>query len=279
MNNSQYDFDWREIRFHRGQVLFHLRILVDFVLTQRKVLVKTRMQNHDFIFHQVYLIFKILSNCQNFHDCNLSILSQLVFRIEWTTSQLGIKTLQRRFITVKKRLSVIVIVLALMAIFASSVSAAGGKTVSLINVQYTKGGIALHFETSGLTKADLKDVSFYADSSNQNISCNFVDGGPTVRCVVAKGLAGKGAFRVTLAGFGFGGTLPFAKSSTLSCDAGEILIYEIAEYYEGTFEDTFWVTAEFWAFAVEMGWVEEDAANGWTYEIVDRFCAPEIEKS
>ena len=70
----------------------------------------------------------------------------------------------RRFLFMKKCFSVLFVVLVLMSIFTTTVFAApaASKSVSLVSVQYQAGGIVLLFETSGLTKADLKDNSFYA---------------------------------------------------------------------------------------------------------------------
>jgi hypothetical protein len=113
----------------------------------------------------------------------------------------------------KKIVSISFVVLAIMAVFVSTVFAApAGKSATLVSVEYQQGGIVLLFQTSGLTKADLKENTFYADSKNQNIYCNFVDDSTVVRCTVSKGLAGMGNFQGTLAGFGFSGNLPYART-------------------------------------------------------------------
>src|SRR5258706_13579207 len=120
----------------------------------------------------------------------------------------------------KKHLSILFAVLAALAIFTTTAFAApASKNVTLLSVEYQKGGIVLLFETSGLTKGDLKNNSFFVDSNDQKMSCNFVDDTTTVRCTVSKTLAGKGDFHGTLAGFGFWGELPQKRTfeSVLTC--------------------------------------------------------------
>ena len=166
-----------------------------------------------------------------------------------------------------------------MAIFVSTASAAaGGQNVSLVSVQYTKGGIVLIFNTSGLTKADLKNAYLYADSNRQNLSCNFVDDSTRVRCVVSKSLAGEGGFYVTLAGFSFQGQLPAKKSaveSTAACGQGEVLWINLAQYRSGVLWWTQQVTASMWAFYQTTPAYAQDIQNGYTYEVGATFCAPE----
>jgi hypothetical protein len=87
----------------------------------------------------------------------------------------------------KRLFSILFAILAALGIFPlHAFAASGSKNVTLSNIEYQSGGIVLLFETSGLTKADLKGASFYADSNFQKISCNFVDHKTTVRCVVSR---------------------------------------------------------------------------------------------
>src|SRR6185295_2029571 len=114
----------------------------------------------------------------------------------------------------KKHLFVLFVTLITMAMFASTAFAApasDGKSVVLISVEYQQGGIALLFHTSGLTKGDLKDHSFYAHSNYHDMYCNFMDDTTDVRCLVSKKLSNYGgeSFHVTLAGFGFYDELPY----------------------------------------------------------------------
>lgn len=181
----------------------------------------------------------------------------------------------------KKRLSVLFVVLAVTAIFASTVFAApvNGKSVSLLKVDYMQDGVVLWFETSGLTQADLNGATFEANSNFQSIYCTFVDDSTTVRCSATKDLAGKGGFKVTLAGFIFWGDLPKERSFGLICSAGNVPwytfnAYEYGELFpEAPFEVPVWVWDEHEA----SGGFEIDAQYGWTYEIIGTFCAPDLE--
>jgi len=138
----------------------------------------------------------------------------------------------------KKGFSILFAVLAALAIFTSTaLAASASKKVTLLSVEYQKGGIVLLFETLGLTKTDLKDNSFFADSNYQKMSCNFVDD-RTVRCTVSKALAGTGDFHATLAGSGFWGELPQEKFFALTCPNGQALWYVVAIYYYGEWYTT-----------------------------------------
>jgi hypothetical protein len=170
---------------------------------------------------------------------------------------------------VKKHLSILVIVLAVMAICASSVSAAPAETksVSLVSVEYGNSGIVLKFETSGLKRADLKDAAFYAASNHQPIHCNFVDDTSVVRCVVSTALAGQGDFHVTLAGFGFWDTLP----KSTDCADDEMLWFEYNVTFEGeVYSDV--VPARIWHDAKVNGFFDIAAENGVFFEQTGRFC-------
>jgi hypothetical protein len=176
---------------------------------------------------------------------------------------------------VKKNLSIIVVVIALMAVFASSVSAAPAETksVNLVSVEYGNSGIVLRFETSGLTRADLKDATFYAASNNQPIYCKFVDHATDVRCLVSTALAGKGDFHVTLAGFGFWDQLP----KSTDCADGEIVWFE----YNVSFEDEVFsdvVPAWIWHEADINGFFDMAAEQGVFFDQTGRFCGPALEE-
>jgi len=180
----------------------------------------------------------------------------------------------------KKRLSVLFVVLAVAAIFASTVFAApvSGKSVSLLKVDYMEDGVVLWFETSGLTQADLNGATFEANSNFQDIYCTFVDDSTTVRCSAAKSLAGQGGFKVTLAGFIFWGDLPKERTFGLTCGGGEVPWYSVDAYYFGEYDGAFDVPVWGWDEHEASGGFIIDAQNGWTYEITGSFCAPNWEE-
>jgi len=168
-------------------------------------------------------------------------------------------------------------ILAAMAVFTTSAFAApAGKNVNLLSVSYEKGGIVLLFETSGLTRADLKNTSFYADSNNQKMSCGFVDHTTTVRCTVSKALAGRGDFYVTLAGFGFWEKLPEPRGLSITCEDGEIPWYKITVYENGELVDSGELPVWVWQEIVSLGILDELAEDGITFRIADIFCGPDI---
>lgn len=178
----------------------------------------------------------------------------------------------------RKHLFILFSVLAALAVFTTSAFAAPvGKNVNLVSVSYQKGGIVLLFETAGLTRADLKDNSFYADSNNQKMSCGFVDHTTTVRCTVSKALAGKGDFHVTLAGFGFWDTLPEVRGFSITCAEGEIPWYTINIYENGELVESGDLPVWFWNELVSLGILDELAQEGITVQIADIFCGPDIE--
>jgi hypothetical protein len=178
----------------------------------------------------------------------------------------------------KRNLSILFVVLAITAIFASTAFAApmDGKSVSLVSVDYNQGGIVLKFETSGLTQADLKNATLFGGTNNQNIYCNFVDDTSVVRCTVAKSLAGNGSFKVTLAGFTFWGELPKERAldETLTCSAGEVPWYSVDQYLNGIFDHSFSVPVWMWDEHEASGGFVKDAQQGKTYKITGNFCAP-----
>lgn len=181
----------------------------------------------------------------------------------------------------KRHLSVLFMVLVALAVFTSTALAAPlavGKSVTLLSVEYNKGGIVLLFETSGLTKADLKDNSFYADSNSQGMYCTFVDETTIVRCTVSKALAGLGGFHATLAGFDFWGELPQARSFGLQCAEGEEPWYAFDVYEFGEYADSGELPVEFWELLESEGIFEVLAEElGITFEITGEFCGPEVD--
>ena len=177
----------------------------------------------------------------------------------------------------KKSLSILFSVFTALMVFTTTAFAApAGRSVTLSSISYQKGGIVLIFETSGLTKADLKDNAFFADSNGQKMSCNFVDHTTTVRCTVSKALAGKGAFHVTLAGFGFWGELPEDRNLLISCDEGEEPWYIINVYENGELVESGEVPVWIWNELVSLGFTDELENEGITFEIVNVFCGPDV---
>lgn len=178
----------------------------------------------------------------------------------------------------KKRFSVLLAVLVTMMVFVSNVLAAPAesKSVKLVSVTYQHGGIVLIFETSGLTKDDLKNHTFVATSTQQDMYCNFVDDSAKVRCVISKGLAGQGDFHGSLAGFAFSGKLPEARSfSAPSCPTGQVLWYYVNEYFSGILHWSGQVPAWMWNQAAADGSFVKWASQGKTYSITGSFCAPD----
>lgn len=175
----------------------------------------------------------------------------------------------------KRRLAVIFGVLVVMAIFASTVFAApaqAGKNATLTGIDYQSGGIVLSFQTSGLSKNDLKNNSFFAHSNYHNMYCNFIDDSTDVRCVVSKKLAqyaGEG-FHVTLAGFGFWGEFP----ANTYCSDEETVWITIEIVDNGEYVGTGDVPLELWNEALADGLLEYFAELGITFEITDQFCGP-----
>lgn len=174
----------------------------------------------------------------------------------------------------KRRVSVIFIVLILMTIFSSTVLAAPAqesKSVTFVNIEYQQGGIVLLFHTSGLTKSDLNNNSFFAHSNNQNMNCNFIDDSTDVRCVVSKGLAqdeGEG-FHGTLAGIGFWGEFP----TNSYCPDGEIPWVNIDMFVDGKLADAGEAPLEVWYDVTAAGYFEIWTQYGITYKITGRFCS------
>jgi hypothetical protein len=176
----------------------------------------------------------------------------------------------------KRRFSVIFMLLVIMAMLTSTVFAApaakDSKYVTLYSVQYREGGMILLFHTSGLTKDDLKNNSFYAHSNTYNMSCNFIDDSTDVRCVLPKKLAqfeGE-EFQVILAGFGFYDTFPI----NTYCSEGEKPWVNYSVYIDG---ELVWDNGEAmlqeWNYVLTSGLFDYWAQYGITYEITGQFCS------
>ena len=171
----------------------------------------------------------------------------------------------------KKFLSVFLVVFAITAIFASSVLAApANSTVNLVSVSYNDGGVVLIFETSGLTKSDLKDATILIDSNWHKMYCTFVDNTTKVRCTVSKKMAGKGEFYAVLAGVGFWGELPNPRPVC----GDKIPWYSFNQYQNGTLVGSGELPVWFWEFLVENGIIAQFAKAGTTFELTGTFCGP-----
>jgi len=177
----------------------------------------------------------------------------------------------------KRRFSVVFMVLIVMAMLTSTAFAAPAltnKSVTLYSVQYQEGGMVLLFHTIGLTKEDLKNNSFYAHSNTYNMSCNFKDDSTDVRCVLPKKLAqfeGEG-FHVVLAGFGFYGTFP----TNTYCPDGEKPWVNFSVYIDGELAwDSGEAMLQEWNYVLANGLFDYWAQYGITYEMTGQFCSPD----
>jgi hypothetical protein len=166
----------------------------------------------------------------------------------------------------KKGSSALLFALMMMTMLVSNVSAAPNRNVTLKSVRYERSGIVLLFYSSGLSKEDLRNVSFTAHSMEWNLACNFLVDSTNVRCLVSKKLsafAGEG-FHGTLGGNYFSGQIPnsrifpilavaeipvssepilladtpiasdtsFSTEMPLECPAGQTLVYDF--HWSGT---------------------------------------------
>lgn len=177
----------------------------------------------------------------------------------------------------KRRVSVVFVVLVLMALLVSTVFAApaqNSKSVTFVSIKYLTSGVVLMFQTTGLTENDLKDPSFFAHSSSQNIYCNFVPDTTNVRCLLAKRLAqyqGE-SFHGTLAGINFQGDFP----RNTYCIDDEIPWYNYSVYEYGELVYSGDVPNWVWNQAEAEGWFDVWATMyGITYEITGKFCSPD----
>jgi hypothetical protein len=181
----------------------------------------------------------------------------------------------------KKYLAILLAVGTAFTIITFTVFAApAAKSINLLSISYGKGGIVLIFETSGLTKSELKENSFYADSNYQKMACNFVDDTTKVRCTISKAFAGKGDFQATLAGFVFWGELPQEKISSIICGEGEESWYAFDVYEYGEYTESGEMPVELWNLYEEFGVFDFFAEEfGALFQITDTFCGPEIDLS
>src|SRR5258706_1089635 len=176
----------------------------------------------------------------------------------------------------KRRLSVVFIILVVMAIFASTAFAApaqSSKSVTLVSVEYQEGGMVLMFHTSGLTKNDLNNNSFYAHSNYYNMYCKFIDDTTDVRCTLSKKLAkfqGE-SFHVILVGFGFYDVFP----TDNYCPDEEIpWVYYNTFYYGELAYSSDVVPLKLWNEAITSGAFDYYAQTyGVTYEMQGQFCS------
>jgi hypothetical protein len=178
----------------------------------------------------------------------------------------------------KTRFSVPLALFIVLAVFFSSFAAnMAGKSATFLEVRYVPGvGVVLLFETTGLTKSDLRGASIFVHSSSYNLSCNFKDGNKKdetriVRCVAPGGLtewAGE-MFSGHFAGIHFSGIMPAKKvpAEQSGCPAGQEL-WISWQAYDG--EDPYQDSAPAWQFHEIAPYIGE-------YEILGQFCCP-IEK-
>lgn len=119
----------------------------------------------------------------------------------------------------RKNISVLFLVLVVALLLVSNVSAAyamANKSITLVSTTYQKSGIVLAFQTTGLSKSDLKNISFVTHSHQYPIDCTFVNQTTNVRCIVSQSLSmfSGESFHGVLAGLYFTGFLPEARSFT-----------------------------------------------------------------
>ena len=176
-----------------------------------------------------------------------------------------------------RRFWTMVVVFLFMAIFASSVGAgpAENKSVNLIRATFNEGtGIVLLFETSGLTKKDLKHASVFANSNEYEMSCSFKDDSSIVRCVIPGGLtqfAGE-SFSGVLAGFRFWGEIPERKADELTCPEGQTLWYLLAVYEYGEYLGSDYLPAEIYVYILELIASNPEELGGISVQITGQFC-------
>jgi hypothetical protein len=179
----------------------------------------------------------------------------------------------------QKGLSKLFIMLMTLGIFLSNVAAvpAQNKSVILTDVRYVNGvGIVLLFDTTGLTKKDLRGATALVHSSTYDMSCSFKGDTSVVRCVIPGGLskyAGE-SFSATLAGFRFWGEVPADKNAT--CSNGQSLWYSVDVYDHGELVDSGEIPAEFYSFLVNLIASQPDELEGISLQISGQFCGEEV---
>ena len=178
-----------------------------------------------------------------------------------------------------KGFSRLFIVFMTVAIFFSTVAAAPlqNRSVILTDARYVNGvGIVLLFDTTGLTKKDLRGADALVHSSTYKMSCGFKGDTEIVRCVVPGGLskyAGE-SFSATLAGFRFWGEVP--ADERVSCSTGESLWYSVDVYVEGELVDSGDIPAVIYDLIHEIIASYPEDFEGVNLHVTGQFCGEEI---
>jgi hypothetical protein len=179
----------------------------------------------------------------------------------------------------QRRSSKFLLILLTFVIFFSTVAAAPfqNKSLTLLEVRFIKGvGIVLLFDSTGLTKKDLKGGTVDVHSGLYKMSCEFKDDTEVVRCVIKGSLvqyAGEN-FSGELAGFAFFGMIPELKEpKEFACSDEESLWYVVNVYGDGE-PYSIDVPAEIYDFLVE--WITEWSEGTMTLEIADTYCGEKI---
>jgi len=174
----------------------------------------------------------------------------------------------------KKFFASVLVMIVALSVFVPAVGAAPAqesKSVIFAGVSYQAGGVILLFHTSGLSKADLKNTSFFAHSNEYDMHCAFKDDTHTdVRCVLPKKLAnyaGEG-FNGTLAGVGFWGEFP----ANTYCSDGEIPWYTYDVFDNGEYVGSGEVPVFIWRKVASQGLFEFWESVGVHFDITDGFC-------
>jgi hypothetical protein len=178
-----------------------------------------------------------------------------------------------------KGFSRLFIVFVTLIIFLSTVAAAPAqnKSVILTDVRFVNGvGIVLLFDTTGLTKKDLRGGLVLVHSSMYKMSCGLKGDTDVVRCVIPGGLskyAGE-SFSATLAGFRFWGEVP--ADERVSCSAGESLWFSIDVYVDGELVDSGDIPAVIYSLLHEIIASYPEDFEGVNFHVTGQFCGEEI---
>jgi hypothetical protein len=165
-------------------------------------------------------------------------------------------------------------------ILFSTVAAAPieAKSFTLLDVRFIKGvGIVLLFDSTGLTKKDLRGGTVDVHSGTYKMSCGFQDDTQTIRCVIKGSLvqyAGEN-FSGELAGFAFFGKIPELKESEPICSDEQVIWYVINVYQFGELVyDSIEIPAQYYdSFASFISAMFEGTA---TLEITDTYCGENV---
>lgn len=179
----------------------------------------------------------------------------------------------------QRRSSKFLLIFLTFIIFFSTVAAVPFqvKSLTLLDVRFIKGvGIVLLFDSTGLTKKDLRDGTVDVHSGLYKMSCGFKDDTEVVRCVINGTLtryAGEN-FSGNLAGFTFFGIIPELREPESICSDEETLWYAVTIYFEDSEPFSFDIPAEFYdSFASFISAISEGTA---TVEITDTYCGENI---